>query len=69
MKKQSSHKPYLVKKLFADWRDQVVNWYNEWATNGFLAKKKNLYLYGEEDYTGMLEIVQFLLGIYWDKKN
>lgn len=55
------HKPYLVKKRFHNWRDQVVDWYNDWIINGFVHKKKQLYLYGPSN-TGKTHFIRFLMG-------
>ena len=55
------HKPYFVKSEFGNWRDKVVNWYNEWVNRGSSSDYKNLYLYGLS-YTGKTNFIHFLLG-------
>ena len=55
------HKPYIVKKRFNNWRDQVVDWYNDWIENGFVHKKKQLFLHGKQD-TGKTSFVAFLMS-------
>ena len=56
------HHPYVIKKRFGNWRDKVVDWYNDWADKGFKQAKNHLYLYGPPD-SGKTNLVQFLLGI------
>ena len=56
------HQPYKVKKRFGNWRDQVVDWYNDWIINGFVHKKKQLFLFGKQD-TGKTSFIRFLFGI------
>ena len=61
MIKVIQHKPYIVKKKFGNWRDKVVDWYNDWVVNGFCYKKKQLYLFGKQN-TGKTYFVRFLMG-------
>ena len=60
------HQPYVIKKRFGNWRDKVVDWYNEWVKNGFMHSKKHLYLFGPPD-TGKTNFLQFLFGIFLEK--
>ena len=54
-------KPYKILKKFGNWRDLVVDWYNDWAKNGYFHKKKQLFLYGESN-TGKSTFIKYLMG-------
>lgn len=55
------HKPYIIKKRFGNWRDQVVDWYNDWVINGLSKKTKHLYLHGKSG-TGKTNFIQYLMS-------
>ena len=56
-----THKPYIIKRRFGNWRDRVVDWYNNWVQNGFKNTKKHLFLYGPSD-TGKTSFISYLMG-------
>lgn len=56
------HKPFFVKNEFGNWRDEVVNWYNEWVLCGSSNDYTNLYLYGISK-SGKTNFIHFLLGM------
>ena len=41
--KREAHKPYKIKDRFGNWRDQVVDWYNEWTIYGTECEFKHLF--------------------------
>ena len=59
--KPIAHQPYFIKKRFGNWRDNVVDWFNDLAIKGFKKTKMHLYLYGQPD-TGKTHFVEYLLG-------
>ncbi|RNA23378.1 hypothetical protein BpHYR1_001343 [Brachionus plicatilis] len=40
-------RPFIIRKKFDDWRDQIVCWYNEWRTKPYENKRKKLLIKGE----------------------
>ena len=56
-------KPYVVKRNFGNWRDEILAWYNKWILDDFLFEKKHLYIYGPS-LTGKTHFVNFLLGSF-----
>lgn len=62
---------YKNNKLFDDWRDNVILWWNKFArtmhikheTNVYEYKSKHLYLYGKAN-SGKTTFFRFLLSIY-----
>ena len=59
--KREAHKPYKIKDRFGNWRDQVVDWYNEWTIYGTECEFKHLFLYGLSN-TGKTDFVRYILG-------
>ena len=41
MKKLKTIKPHQILKRFNNWRDAVIDWFNDWAINGYSHKKSN----------------------------
>lgn len=56
-----SLKPLVVLKRFNNWRDEVIDWYNDWVNNGYSHKKKQLYLFGESN-TGKTYFINEIIG-------
>lgn len=56
-----SLQPYKINKRFGNWRDRVVDWFNDWVINGFVHKKKQLFLHGKQD-TGKTSFISYLFG-------
>lgn len=53
-------KPIRVLKKFQDWRDKVVDWFNNWITKPYEYKQKQLYLVGPAS-TGKSTFIQHVL--------
>ncbi|CAF1027740.1 unnamed protein product [Brachionus calyciflorus] len=56
-------RPFRILKRFGDWRDKVVDWWNQWVSNPYKPKRKQLYLYGESD-SGKSSFIRALLAAY-----
>ena len=54
-------RPYEVIMPFNDWRDQAVEWYNDWVQNPSVEKKQQLYVWGPKN-SGKTLFFQLLLG-------
>ncbi|RNA12046.1 hypothetical protein BpHYR1_036275 [Brachionus plicatilis] len=65
-KKQPKYRllrPLIVKKKFDDWRDSVIEWWNEWTQNPYSPKRPQLYLFGKSD-SGKTSFIVALLSVY-----
>lgn len=53
-------RPLIVKKKFGDWRDIVIEWWNDWTRNKYCPKRPQLYLVGKSD-SGKTSFITALL--------
>lgn len=53
-------RPLIQKKKFNDWRDQVIDWWNNWTSTPYSPKKQQLYLVGKSD-SGKTSFIKSLL--------
>ena len=54
---------------FNDWRDEVIEWWNDWVFNGYYRKKKQLFLYSRHPNTGKSTFVEQVLFRDADPEN
>ncbi|CAF1021492.1 unnamed protein product [Brachionus calyciflorus] len=56
--------PFLyIGEKFGNWRDQVVEWFNDWVREGYNHKKRHLLLVGDSNH-GKTTFIMALLGAY-----
>ncbi|CAF0969266.1 unnamed protein product [Brachionus calyciflorus] len=56
-------RPLRVLKKFNDWRDEVVQWWNEWTSQPYKQKRPQLYIYGPSD-SGKSAFIKAMLSAY-----
>ncbi|CAF1095329.1 unnamed protein product [Brachionus calyciflorus] len=57
-------KVIVQKRRYGNWRDQIIDWFNNWILTGISYKKKQLYLYGLSD-TGKSTFIRDLFRHYY----
>ncbi|RNA23678.1 hypothetical protein BpHYR1_001348 [Brachionus plicatilis] len=56
-------RPFIIRKKFDDWRDQIVCWYNEWLTKPYENKRKQILIIGDPN-SGKTCFIKALLGYF-----
>ena len=60
-KLRNLNKLKLINDIYDDWRSEIVQWYNNWVTEGYSTHRKHLYLCGEA-YNEFKEFIKQIMG-------